>query len=62
MDACRAAVAAYCLVDALDGPVVVASERLSSSSANSYEQEVELDSWELEGHPAVGVVAFAAGA
>jgi len=60
-DACRAAVAACRPVDALDGLVVVASVRLSSSSENSVGQEVELDSWELEG-PAVGVVASAAGA
>ena len=58
-DACRAVVAACRLVDALDGLVVVALARLSSSSENFCGQEEELDSWELVG-PAVGVVASAA--
>lgn len=62
MDACRAAVVACRPVDALDGLVVVASVRLSSSSENSVGQEVELDSWELEVPVVVGVVASAAGA
>lgn len=62
-DACRAAVPACRPVDALDGLVVVASVRLSSSSENSVGQEVELDSWELEVPVVVvGVVASAAGA
>lgn len=64
-DACRAAVpACRAAVAALDGLVVVALVRLSSSSENSVGQEVELDSWELEVPVVVvvGVVASAAGA
>lgn len=48
VDACRVVVAVVAqafrhLVGEVDGPVVVASVRLSSSSGSSCEQEVELD-------------------